>query len=100
MTLSKFATIALSAALGLGAVPAVADSGQTLEAVKARGSLLCTGHDGSYLGFAEVDDKGNWKGLDIELCRAVATAIFARATDCLLHPTPWHHAGAGGDPED
>ncbi|MFD2052100.1 hypothetical protein ACFSQT_02855 [Mesorhizobium calcicola] len=50
---------------------------QDARTVKARGVLNCTGHDGSYLGFAEVDDKGNWKGMDIDLCRAVATACSA-----------------------
>lgn len=54
---------------------AAADS-PTLAKVKARGALACSGHNGSYLGLAEVDDKGNWKGFDIDLCRAVATAIF------------------------
>ena len=68
-------------ALGLipMATPAFAAGGPTLEAVKARGSLLCTGHDGSYLGFAEVDDKGAWKGMDIDLCKAVATATLEEA---------------------
>lgn len=61
---------ALSAA---AALPALAD---TLSTVKDRGSLNCTGHNGSYLGLAEVDDAGNWKGLDIDLCRALATAVF------------------------
>lgn len=89
MKLSNLATVALSATLGLVAAPAFAEAGKTLEAVKARGSLLCTGHDGSYLGFAEVDDKGNWKGLDIELCRAVATAIFADPTALKIIPISW-----------
>ena len=69
-----------AAAMALGllnlSAPAQAAGGKTLDAVKARGTLNCTGHDGSYLGFAEVDDKGNWKGLDIDLCRAVATAVL------------------------
>ena len=53
-----------------------AAKGDTLAAVKARGALNCSGRSSSYLGLAEVDDKGNWKGLDIDLCRAVATAVF------------------------
>lgn len=52
--------------------------GETLKTVKDRGSLNCTGHNGSFPGFAEVDDKGQWKGIDIELCRALATAIFGK----------------------
>lgn len=76
------ATVALS--------PAYAGIGDTLKAVKERGSLLCTGHNGSYLGLAEVDDKGNWKGFDIDLCRAVSTAIFGGYEDTLkIVPLSW-----------
>lgn len=63
-----------AAALTLSAAfPAAAD---TLSTVQERGSLNCTGHNGSYLGLAEIDDAGAWKGLDIDLCRALASAIF------------------------
>ena len=51
-------------------------SAATVDTVKRRGGLNCTGHNGCHPGLAEVDDKGNWKGLDIDLCRAVATAVF------------------------
>ncbi|MCW2306091.1 amino acid ABC transporter substrate-binding protein [Rhodobium gokarnense] len=81
------AGILLSAA---AMVPAHAEFGETLAAVKERGALACTGHNGSYLGLAEVDDKGNWKGFDIDLCRAVATAIFGDYEDHLkILPTSW-----------
>lgn len=73
---STLASVAFGA-LALGfASTAQAAEGDTLAAVKERGALACSGHNGSYLGMAEVDDKGNWKGFDIDLCRAVATAIF------------------------
>ena len=62
---------------------------KTLDAVKARGSLLCTGHNGSFLGFAEVDDKGNWKGLDIDFCRTLAIAIFGTADKLKIVPLSW-----------
>jgi general L-amino acid transport system substrate-binding protein len=82
-----------AAAVALGLVqfsmPAEAAGGKTLETVKARGMLQCTGHDGSYLGFAEVDDKGNWKGMDIDLCRAVATAIFGDPKKLKIVPISW-----------
>lgn len=59
-------------------VPGTASAGlgDTIKAIKERGHLLCTGHNGTYLGFAEVDSAGNWKGMDIELCKAMATAIL------------------------
>jgi len=72
-----------------GAGMAQAGNGDTLKTVKERGNLLCTGHDGSYLGFAEVDDKGNWKGLDIDLCRAVGTAVFGDPAKTTIVPISW-----------
>lgn len=78
-----------AAALTLAAGLAHAGNGDTLKAVKERGNLLCTGHDGSYLGFAEVDDRGMWKGLDIDLCRAVATAIFGDPAKLTIIPISW-----------
>lgn len=72
------------------ALPAVAADGETLAKIKERGAFNCTGHNGSYLGLAEVDDKGNWKGFDIDLCRAVATAIFGGHEGHLnILPTSW-----------
>jgi general L-amino acid transport system substrate-binding protein len=65
-------------------------SADTLSDVKQRGALNCTGHNGSFPGFAEVDDQGNWKGFDIDLCRGLATAIFGTYKDHLnIKPTSW-----------
>jgi general L-amino acid transport system substrate-binding protein len=50
-------------------------SAQTLESVKARGSINC-GVNPALLGFSTRDDKGAWSGFDIDLCRALAAAIF------------------------
>ena len=61
----------------------------TLKTVLTRGALNCSGHNGSYLGFAEIDDKGNWKGMDIDLCRAVATAIFGSPDKLKIIPISW-----------
>ena len=64
------------AATVMGTGAAEAAMGDTLKAIKDRGQLLCPGHNGTYLGFAEVDNAGNWKGFDIDLCKALATAIL------------------------
>jgi general L-amino acid transport system substrate-binding protein len=50
-------------------------SAQTLKAVKERGTLLC-GVSQGLSGFSAPDDKGNWSGFDVDLCRAIAAAIF------------------------
>lgn len=69
------ASLAFAATI-MGTGAAEAAMGDTLKTIKERGHLLCPGHNGTYLGFAEVDNAGNWKGFDIELCRAMATAIL------------------------
>jgi general L-amino acid transport system substrate-binding protein len=89
MKASKWGAIACALAFLPFSLPAEAAGGKTLDTVKARGVLQCTGHDGSYLGFAEVDDKGNWKGLDIDLCRALATAIFGDPSKLKIVPISW-----------
>lgn len=68
---------AIFAVTALGAVD-VAEA-QTLKAVKARGSLIC-GVSTGLPGFSNRDDKGAWSGLDVDLCRAVAAAIFNDAS--------------------
>ncbi len=78
----------------LSVAPAMAEYGDTLKKVKERGALSCTGHNGSYMGLAEVDDKGNWKGFDIDLCRAMATAVFGTYEGHLdVKPTSWAQRG-------
>lgn len=71
---------ALAAATTLGLTGlAAAQSGdktsRTLEQVKARGTLSC-GTNTGLAGFALPDDKGNWAGIDVDVCRAISAAIF------------------------
>ncbi len=58
---------------------ATAASATTLEDVKKRGMLNC-GANGQLPGFGLPDAQGNWTGLDVDLCRAVAAAIFNDAS--------------------
>src|SRR5437762_6293082 len=67
-----FACIIGAVALGLAAWPAAA---QTLNTVKQRGVLNC-GANPSLAGFGLPDAQGNWAGLDVDFCRALAAAIF------------------------
>lgn len=50
----------------------------TLLTVRARGRLLCGVQD-DLPGFADRDVLGQWKGFDIDICRAVAAAVFGDA---------------------
>jgi len=56
----------------LSGAPAAA---QTLDAVKARGNVMC-GVNPGLLGFSVKDASGKWSGFDIDFCRALAAAIF------------------------
>lgn len=47
----------------------------TLDAVRARGMLVCGIHTG-IAGFAAPDSRGVWQGMDVEMCRGLAAAIF------------------------
>ncbi|RFB80312.1 amino acid ABC transporter substrate-binding protein [Methylovirgula sp. 4M-Z18] len=72
----------VAAALGGLAASAHAD---TLDTVKQRGQLICGSNTG-LPGFGIPDDKGNWTGLDVDFCRAVAVAIFNDPTKVKFVP--------------
>jgi general L-amino acid transport system substrate-binding protein len=50
----------------------------TLDEVRARGHLIA-GVNGGVFGFSMPDDKGVWKGLDVDTARAIAAAVFGDA---------------------
>jgi general L-amino acid transport system substrate-binding protein len=66
--------LSLTAACITGAANA-----QVLKTAKDRGALNCGVSEGLY-GFSARDAKGNWNGFDVDLCRAIAAAIFNDAS--------------------
>src|SRR5215510_14552306 len=52
----------------------VAQAG-TLDTVKQRGTLVC-GVSAGFAGFSAPDSQGNYKGLDVDYCRALAAAVL------------------------
>ncbi|MCB1448594.1 MAG: amino acid ABC transporter substrate-binding protein [Nitratireductor sp.] len=77
----------LSAALGL-AVAGMATTGAsaaTLDDVKAKGFVQC-GVSQGLPGFSNPDAQGNWTGLDVDLCRGVAAAVFGDDTKVKFTP--------------
>jgi general L-amino acid transport system substrate-binding protein len=50
----------------------------TANNVKAKGYLRC-GVNTGLAGFAQPDSQGVWRGIDVDLCRAVAAALFGDA---------------------
>lgn len=75
MTVRILAVLVLMVTIAAPSYFASAEEGTTLQTVKARGALKCGVHQG-LPGFASTDDQGNWKGHDVDFCRAVAAAIF------------------------
>jgi general L-amino acid transport system substrate-binding protein len=69
----KCLAIAATAASSLAWMPAHA--GKTLDAIKARGQVICGVHTG-LAGFSAADASGKWSGLDVDICRAVAAATL------------------------
>ncbi|MEE8379539.1 MAG: amino acid ABC transporter substrate-binding protein [Gammaproteobacteria bacterium] len=65
-------TILLASALVVSANTA---SAATLDEVKGKGFVQC-GVSQGLPGFSAFDDKGVWSGVDVDVCRAVAAAIF------------------------
>lgn len=61
-------------------------SAGTLDDIKARGELIC-GVTTGLAGFASPDDKGEWAGFDVDVCRAVATAVFGDPKKVKFVPT-------------
>lgn len=68
---------------------AIADNGDTLKAVKERGSLLCSGHNGSFPPFVQVTDENEWSGYDIDYCRALAVAVLGSDENLKIVPISW-----------
>ena len=86
----------LKAALGAFAAGTIALAPQiasakspTVAKIEERGKMLCSGHNGSYFGFVEVNDKNEWKGLDIDICRALTTAILGDPNKADFVPLSW-----------
>lgn len=68
--------LSVLALLGLSSAVSAADS--TLEAVKKKGFIQC-GVNTGLPGFSNADAKGNWAGLDVDFCRALAAAVLGDA---------------------
>lgn len=95
--LRKFLYLLLAVSIALGTVTACSgsDTGSTgaagggeqtaqaesrVDTIKERGKLIC-GVEGTIPGFSFVDPSSNYSGLDVDVCRAVASAIFDTSED-------------------
>lgn len=64
---------AVAFASALLSVPAHA--GKTTDAIRERGQLAC-GVSTGVAGFSAADSKGEWRGMDVDFCRALAAAVL------------------------
>jgi general L-amino acid transport system substrate-binding protein len=81
----KRVTLALTLAFAAG-LTSQAAAQQTLKTVQDRGMLSC-GVSQGLPGFSAPDDKGNWTGLDVDFCRAIAAAVLNDPTKVKFVPT-------------
>ncbi len=63
-------------------------AGSTLDTVKKRGYLNCI-IGNAFVGFYTVDKKGNWSGMDIDICRSVAAAVFGDKNKAKFKSVQW-----------
>jgi general L-amino acid transport system substrate-binding protein len=57
----------------------------TLDSVRSKGFLQC-GVSTGIAGFSAPDAKGVWRGIDVDVCRAIAAAVFGDATKVRYTP--------------
>jgi general L-amino acid transport system substrate-binding protein len=75
-----FARLGLCTALAAAAMASLpAHAGKTLDAIKARGQLVC-GVNPSLPGFSAADSQGVWTGLDVDICKAIAATVLNDAS--------------------
>ena len=74
MKLRNTALAGLLATCAFGVMASAATAG-TLDTVKSKGVLSCGANTG-LAGFGIPDDKGQWTGLDVDVCRAIAAAVL------------------------
>ncbi|MGF1562676.1 MAG: amino acid ABC transporter substrate-binding protein [Geminicoccaceae bacterium] len=80
-TLPAAGAVALAALLGTSSVQA----GEILDAIKEKGFIQC-GVSQGLPGFSSPDDQGNWSGIDVDVCRGVAAALFGDADAVKFSP--------------
>ena len=85
--MKKFTTALVGIAGVALASNAMADGhgGATLKQVMDKGFVQC-GVSQGLPGFSNADDSGNWAGLDVDLCRGVAAAVFGDASKVKYSP--------------
>jgi general L-amino acid transport system substrate-binding protein len=75
---SQSLSVALLATAGV-MVSTSAFAGKTLDQIKQRGQVTC-GVNTGLAGFSAADSSGNWSGMDVDVCKAIAAAVLGDAS--------------------
>lgn len=67
--------VAFTLMLSAGSLSVAQAQDNTLKNVKKRGAVVC-GVSQGLPGFSNPDNQGSWTGMDVDVCRALAAAIF------------------------
>lgn len=73
--MKKLAAAVATAVVLAAGMPMTAQAGVTVDAIKKRGTVIC-GVNGNRSGFSALDSKGEWTGMDVETCKAIAAAVL------------------------
>ncbi|MCC6499029.1 MAG: amino acid ABC transporter substrate-binding protein [Anaerolineales bacterium] len=84
-TVTVVETVVVEVTSSAPVVVAPTGYGVTLKAVQERGKLVC-GVNSQVPGFGYVDANGNFAGIDVDYCRALAAAIFGDASKVEFRP--------------
>lgn len=82
--MNRLKTTLLAALVSVSAT-AVAHAGTTLDTIRKRDLLTC-GVSTGVAGFSAADSQGQWTGIDVDYCRAVAAAVLSDARKIRLVP--------------
>lgn len=85
MTMKKVIWSTLLAGASLFAAVSQAHAGATLDAIKKKGFVQCGISDG-LPGFSYADASGKYTGIDVDVCRGIAAAVFGDANKVKYTP--------------
>lgn len=64
-----------TATIMVAGIPGEAKAGATVDAIKKRGAVIC-GVNGNRSGFSALNSRGEWGGMDVDTCKAIAAAVL------------------------
>ena len=82
--------VAMIAVVFVFTTEAMAKKSKTLKNTQKKGFVRC-GVSQGLPGFSNADASGNWTGIDVDVCRAVAAAVLGDANKVKFTPVSYTH---------